>query len=395
MENQSLVKRIDRAAFASMFLYASAANALPICYVMIARDLGFSLTQAGLLGFITSFEQFFVMIFSCFVAARFGKIKVLKTALLIIGVGLLSFSFTSSYSTTIALMLLTGLGNALIEALITPLVEDLHPQDSGSRMNLLHAFWPIGVLVSVLLIGELLSRDVSWRLVFVGLAVAAFLVFFFYPSSRRVKLPTSRTDFSHMGEILSKRRFWFLGFALFFAGASEIAFAFWSASYIQIHFQTLPRAGALGAAIFALGMVTGRMGSAHLLKWLRLKQLIFGSALLALAGSLTFFLIDDLPTLYGFMFFMGLTIACYWPSIQSYAARVLPVDPTVLMIFLSCFGIPGASLSPLLMGIIGDRFGLRISFVVAPIFLLLLVLSMAVEGKVREKPRAEIHQQNG
>lgn len=385
MENPSLVKRIDRAAYASLFLYASAANALPICYVMISRDLGFSLTQAGLLGFITSIEQFFVMIFSCFVAARFGKIKVLKTALLIIGGGLFAFSFTSSYATTIALMLLIGLGNALIEALITPLVEDLHPQDSGSKMNLLHAFWPIGVLVSVLLIGELLSRGVSWRFMFVGLAGGAFLVFFFYPSSRRVKLPVSRTDFSHMGEILSKPRFWFLGLALFFAGAAEVGFAFWTASYIQIHFQTLPRAGALGAAIFALGMVTGRMGSAHLLKWIGLKHLIVVSALLALAGSLTFFWINDLPTLYVFMFFMGLTIACFWPSIQTYAARVMPVDPTVLMIFLSCFGIPGASLSPLLMGIIGDRYGLRSSFVVAPVFLLLLVLSMSIEGRIKDK----------
>ena len=389
MENQSLMKRVDRAAYASLFIYASAANALPICYVMISRDLGFSLTQAGLLGFITSFEQFFVMIFSCFVAARFGKIKVLKSALLIMGSGLLAFSATNSYATTIALMLFIGLGNALIEALITPLVEDLHPQDSGSRMNLLHAFWPIGVLFSVLLIGELLSRGISWRYMFAGLAAGAFLVFFFYPSSRRVKLPASRTDFSHMGEILSKPRFWFLGFALFFSGAAEVAFAFWSASYIQIHFQTLPRAGALGAAIFALGMVTGRMGSARLLRWIRLKHLILGSALLALAGSLTFFWIESLPVLYAFMFFMGLTIACYWPSIQTYAARVLPVDTTVLMVFLSCFGIPGASLSPLLMGIIGDRYGLRISFVIAPIALLLLVVSMGIEGIIKEKPAVQ------
>ena len=282
-------------------------------------------------------------------------------------------------------MLLIGLGYAFLEALLTPLVEDLHPKDTGSRMNLLHSFWPIGVFVSVLLVGELLSRGVSWRSVFVGLSIVAITVFFLYPSSKRIALPSSRTDFSHMGEILARPRFWFLGLALFFAGGAEVAFAFWSASYIQINFHTLPRAGALGAAIFALGMVTGRMGSARLLRRIGLKKLIYGSALLALAGSLTFFRIDKLPVLYGFMFYMGLTIACYWPSIQSYAARVLPVDATVLMIFLSCFGIPGASFSPLLMGIIGDRFGLRLSFIVAPVFLLLLVACMTIEGKLKEK----------
>jgi fucose permease len=379
--SKNTLARVDRSAYASMFLYASAANALPICLVMLSRELGFNLTQAGLLGFITSLEQFFVLILSSFLAARFGKIRILKTALLIVALGLFAFSFTRNYLSTVSLMLLIGIGYAFLEALLTPLVQDLHPGDAGSRMNLMHAFWPTGVFVSVLLVGELLSRGVSWRAVFAGLSVVALAVFFTYPSSRSVALPRSRTDFSHMGEILSCKRFWFLGAALFFAGGSEVAFAFWSASYIQLHFHTLPRAGALGAAIFALGMVTGRMASAGLLKRIGLKRLVLGTAILALAGSLTFFWIENLATLYAFMFFMGLTIACYWPSIQSYAAQVLPVDATVLMIFLSCFGIPGASLSPLLMGIIGDRYGLRISFIVAPIFLLFLVLCMSLEGR--------------
>jgi len=90
--------------------------------------------------------------------------------------------------------------------------------------------------------------------------------------------------------------------------------------------------------------------------------------------------------LYGFMFIMGITIACFWPSIQSYSARVLPVDPTILMVFLSCFGIPGASTAPLLMGILGDRFGLRFAFITAPVFLLFLLLSLFMEGTMKVKP---------
>jgi fucose permease len=65
-------------------------------------------------------------------------------------------------------------------------------------------------------------------------------------------------------------------------------------------------------------------------------------------------------------------------------AAVLPVDATVLMIFLSCFGIPGASLSPLFMGILGDRYGLKASFIVAPVFLLLLVVIMILEARIKD-----------
>ncbi len=390
MNRNKLVARVDRAAFASMFIYAAAANAFPVCLVKMSEELSFNLTQAGLLGFITSIEQFFVLIFSCFVAAKFGKIRVLRNSLLLLGVGLFLFSFSRTYYSTVALMLLIGLGYSFLEALLTPLVEDLHPKDSGSKMNMLHASWPIGITFSVLVIGELLSRGVSWRIIYTGLAVGSLVILFFYPASKKLALPRSRTDFSHMGEILSQPRFWFLGMALFFAGAAEFSFAFWSASYIQLHYGTLPRAGALGAAIFAVGMVVGRMGSARLVLLLGLKRLIFVSASLGFLISLTFFLINRLEVLYIFMFLMGLTIACFWPSIQSYSARVLPVDATILMIFLSCFGVPGTSTASLVMGILGDRYSLHTAFIVAPVSLILLVTFLWIEGKVRVRAVKEL-----
>ncbi|MBI9103016.1 MAG: MFS transporter [Spirochaetales bacterium] len=386
MTDQKVIDRIDRAAFASMFIYAAAANTFPVCLVKMSEELSFNLTQAGLLGFITSLEQLLVLFLSCFAAAKFGKIKILKTALLVLTGSLFLFSFSSTYLTTVALMLLIGLGYAFLEALLTPLVEDLHPKDSGSKMNLLHASWPVGVCFAVLIVGELLSRGVSWRYVFMGLAACTLIIFFFYPGAKKVNLPRSRTDFSHMGEILAQPRFWALGAGLFFAGAAEFSFAFWSASYIQIHYGTLPRAGGFGAAAFAFGMVAGRMASAKIIPKTGLKNLIIYSAVAGFMISLSFFFINGLILLYIFLFLMGLTIACFWPSIQSYSARVLPVDATILMIFLSCFGVPGTSTASLLMGILGDKFGLHIAFVVAPVSLILLILSLLIEGKMKVGP---------
>lgn len=384
--SKKTLNRLDYSANASMFVYAAAVNAFPICLVKMSEEFSFNLTQAGSLGFFSSLGQVVIFVMSCFAAARFGKIRVLKMALLIVAIGLFLFSFAQSYLAAVFVMLLIGIGNAFLEALLTPLVEDLHPEDSGSKMNLLHAFWPIGVGTSVLLVGELLSRGVSWRIIFASLTLLTLIVFFIYPSSRKVSLPPSRADFSHMGEILLQPRFWCSGICLFFAGAGEFAFAFWSASYIQIRFNAKPRAGALGAAIFALGMVCGRMLSARLVPLLGLKRMIIYSAIGGLFISSSFFLINSLIFLYVFMFFMGLTIACFWPSLQSYSARVLPVDPTVLMIFLSCFGIAGTSVCVLIMGIIGDNIGLHQAFLVAPLSLVLLLVFLLLEEKLKIKP---------
>ena len=184
-----------------------------------------------------------------------------------------------------------------------------------------------------------------------------------------------------MGEILSKKRFWLLGFALFFSGGAESAFAFWSASFIQVHFDTLPRAGALGAAAFAVGMVVGRLAISGLADKYGLKKLIFVTAAMGMILSPLFFIIESLSFLYLFLFIMGLMIASFWPSIQAYGGQVLDVDNTVLMIFLSCFGIPGYSSAPLLMGIIGDARGLQASFIVAPIYMLMVTVLMVLEGR--------------
>jgi len=383
--------RVYRAASASLFIYSASSIALPICLVRISDELGFNLTQGGSLGFVASIEQFFVLFASSFAAARFGKIRVLRSGLLILALGLALFTLSGSYTAAVFLMLFIGLGNALLEALLTPIVEDLFPNDDGSKMNLLHAFWPIGTCAAVLILGQLLSVNVNWRFLFLGLAAIVLLINFWYPSSRRITLPRSRADFSHMREILSLPRFWVFGFALAFSGGAEGAFTFWSASFIQIHYAQLPRAGAFGTAAFAVGMAIGRLSSSRVAGALGLKRLILASLALGLAVSCAFFSIASLAALYVFLLVMGLCIACLWPSIQSYAGAELDVDPTVLMIFLSCFGIPGFSSATLVMGIIGDARGLQASFIIAPVYLAAALSLMVFEKRgARRRPHRSI-----
>jgi len=385
MNDPRNVKRADTAAMANMFLYAASANLLPVALVQVSRDLSFNLTQGGLLGFVVSVEQFAVLLLSIFLAARFGKILLLRLGMIILAVGLSLITLSSTFVAALLLILFVGFGQGLLEALLTPIVEDLHPADGGKHMNLLHAFWPIGVSVSVVIVGELLSRDVSWRLLFRGLSVVILLASFLYPSRKKLILPKSRTDLSHIKDIFAMPGFWILGFALFFAGGAEGGIAFWTSSYIQIHFGALPRFGAFGAASFAVGMAVGRLLVSRIAAHFSLKSILITSALIAAVLSGGFLLIPSLWFLLGFLFVMGLFIACFWPSIQSFAAIALPVDPTVVMIFLSCFGIPGYSSATLIMGFLGDRFGLQPGFLLIPIYCLGLVTMLLISGWVLPK----------
>lgn len=383
MNDPKIIKRTDHAAMASMFFFASSATLIPISLVKITRDLSISLTQVGILNFITSIESFLALLFSCYITARFGKIKVIRFGFSLVALGFGLVSLSQNFWHILIVFIFIGFGAGIMEAILTPMVQDLHPNDQGKKMNLIHGFWPIGVFASLLLVGELLSRGISWRYIFPCLGLFIASLNFLYPPSKRLDLPKSRADFTHAGEILSKPRFWFLGMSLFFSGGAEGGFAYWTASYIQIHFNTLPRAGGIGAACFAVGMVIGRFSTSKLAYRIKLKKILISFTICSFFLSLLFFLIQpNLYFLFGFMIAMGFTIACLWPSIQSYSSSVLNVDPTMLMIFIACFGAFGYSSATLFMGIIGDHWGLQSSFIIAPIYLALLIILLIFEGKV-------------
>ena len=84
----------------------------------------------------------------------------------------------------------------------------------------------------------------------------------------------------------------------------------------------------------------------------------------------------------------GLTVACFWPSLQSYAADRMRVDATSLFILLSCAGIPGFGCMAWLMGWVGERAGLARSFMLMPPAFLLLAAVLLAERRTRAPPDA-------
>lgn len=388
--NNYTKKTFNAAAF-NFLVYAISSISISICLADIKKELNFTLTQAGSFGFICSIEQTLILLFSPIPAARFGKIKVLKTALMILTAGLLSFAFVSNYTSALLSMMCMGLGTALIEALLTPIVGDLYPKEVTAKMNTMHAFWPLGICGGLVLFGYLLSAGVNWRFIYLGISAVAFFNIWIYPSSNKVNLPKSSGSISSIKKIFSMPAFWFFGAALFFTGGAEGAFAFWSATFIQLNLKTSALGAGIVTAFFSLGMIAGRFSGAKILRIISVQNLVLLSSALASLIGISFFFVDSVYKLSVFLFLMGCSLACLWPTIQSYASVVLPVDSTALMIFLSCFGVPGYSASSFIMGIIGDKLGLFRAFAsVVPIFIILTPLLFLIACKIAGRPARNI-----
>lgn len=377
---------LDGAAAISFASYASTATVTPISLVLLARELSFSLAQGGAIEALRAVLILLTLLGSGWVAAHWGKAISLGWSSILAGAGLLVYAVAPGYAVVLLAVSMMGLGSGIVEALLNPLVQDLHPGDSGRYMNTLNAFFSVGVLITVLGGGELLTRGVSWRVIMIILGAVSIVTGVLFLALNRtaphVRTAGVRDVLGHKIAILRHRRFPVLAAMMFFGGGVEGGLTFWSASYIQLHFGLEPRFGGLGTAAFAAGMIAGRLGSGWLVPQRRLWHLIVGSAVLGIVAGVVAPLMTGLAALVAVLFVAGLSVACFWPSIQSYSVERIPLESTSLFILLSCGGIPGFGFVAWLMGMIGERAGLNAALYVIPVCMAILVVLALVERRM-------------
>lgn len=362
------MKRIDIAASAALFIYASSMVITPICLLAMAREFGFNYSGGGALGGMKSILILAALLFSGLLASKITKRISVAAGLIIIGMSLIGSGLAQRYTTVLLYMVFMGIGSGLIEALTNPLVHDAHPNESNKYLNYVNAFYSIGVVFTVLIIGLLLTRQIPWRSLFIASGICALLsALLFLPKDDSIIESGESIHWSRWLECIRQGNFWILAGAIFFGGGAEAAFTFWTASYIQVNFSTMADAAGVGTGLFALAMAlgrifTGRMTAGHA----KDRWLLLGASVLGLLTSLLVYRTPSLIMLYIMLFLSGLSVAPYWPTIQSVSTSYVRGDSTLLFILLSCFGIPGIGAVTWFMGYLGDLYGLRQALVVIP-----------------------------
>jgi len=402
-----ILGRYDYAAFLTFFAYAAGSVVVPVALVLLASDLGFSLetggmTAGGALHLGRTVAMVGTMLLSGFMAGHWGTRRSLGAAVFFMGLGMFLVGFAPIYGVLLLALLLAGCGEGVIEGLATPFIQDLHSDDEPGRyINFSHAFWSIGVVTTVLISGALLTLGVSWRVLMVGVAAMGFLAgALLLMRSRGGQVypdATERVHWSHVGghaaAIVRQPRFWIYYAAMFLGGGGEFCLTFWSASHIQLRYGTQAWSGGVGTALFAAGMVLGRTGWGVLIRQHQLKHLLLYSAL---AGTGICLLLPIASTLWlfcGLLFLAGVATAPFWPSTQSYATDRLPgADSTMLLILLSCAGVPGCGFFTYLMGVMGNRSGdLTTAFYLVPACYAVLAILIAIDWLILTPKKARTH----
>lgn len=363
--------RYDCAAFLTFFSYASATVAIPVALILLAADLGFPLEEGGMgaggaLHLGRSGAMMLAMALCGFAAGRWGTRRVLGMSVVFAGVGLLLCAFAPGYGILFLALLLAGTGEGVVEGLATPFVRDLHPDEPGRYITFTHAFWSVGVLVTVLASGALLAWGVSWRTILAGIAglavLAGALLLLRSRAGQRYPDAPDRTPWrliaGHALAVVRRRRFWIYFAAMVLAGGSEFVLTYWAASHIQIRYGLTAWGGGLGTAFFAGGMILGRTGWGSFIRQHRMRRLLLGSALGGAGVAVFLPFAGSVEVFFGLLFLCGVATAPFWPGVQGHAVeRLRGTDSTMLLILLSCAGIPGCGVFTYAAGVIGNHTG--------------------------------------
>ena len=126
-------------------------------------------------------------------------------------------------------MLVIGIGQGLVETVINPLAATLYPDDKTHKLNVLHAWWPGGIIIGGLLGLALGQMNLGWeiKLGIVIIPAAAFGIMLLgtrFPPSERVAAGISTSE---MFKELVRPFFvvWFL--SMFLTAAAELAPGQW------------------------------------------------------------------------------------------------------------------------------------------------------------------------
>lgn len=394
--NERGMRPLDWCNALGFVVYAGSAAITPIALLVLAREMQFTFTSGGALEAARSALIVVALLFSGFFAGRFGKAPSLAVSSLLLSLGLLLYCVAPSYGVVVLALVIAGCGGGIIEGLINPLVQDQHPDDSGRYLNIVNGFWSVGVLVTMLLVGEWLTWDGSWRVplaILAGIAgLAAFLYAVFAHQERQRETYPMHVVATQVWAIARSPLFWLFWLMMVLAGAAEGGLTFWTASFIQAEHGGSARVAGIATACFGTGMMLGRFAIGLLVRQHLLWHTMLGSTAAALLCTLVVPFVPWLSVLLLALFASGLGIACLWPSLQSYAAERLPLDSTNLFILLSCGGIPGYAGASWALGHMAERWGFSLALLTIPagmalLLLLLLALPLLLR-RSNERPKA-------
>ncbi|HEY6130923.1 MAG TPA: MFS transporter [Halioglobus sp.] len=231
----------------------------------------------------------------------------------------------------LASLLLTGLGWGAVEAASNPMVAALYPEEMTHRLNILHAWWPAGIVVGGLLGVAITGLGLPWKLNMLVLMLPALVLAWLvatstFPVTERVAAAISYGGM--LAELVRRPLFWVFWVCMFLTAAAELAPGQWvniSLSNI-VGMQGILLLVYVSALMFVMrhfaGPIVARISSVGLM---------IASCLAAGAGLYLLSLADTPALAFAAATVWGMGVCYLWPTMLAIVSERFPRGGAVAM----------------------------------------------------------------
>jgi fucose permease len=230
-----------------------------------------------------------------------------------------------------------GLGQGMVEAVINPLIATLYPDDKTHKLNVLHAWWPGGIIIGTLVGAGLAKAGIDWKtqLIVCLIPVAitgVLLVGTKFPPTERRAAGVSGSDMWKEG---LRPLYIVLLCCMLFTAASELAPGQWVQSMLTrlVGFQGILLLTYVSALMFVMRHFAGSL--AHRLSPIGLMWVscLFAAIGLYMLGSAT-----SPATGIVAATVWGVGVCYMWPTMLGITSERFPKGGAVLMGLMGCAG---------------------------------------------------------
>jgi MFS family permease len=228
-------------------------------------------------------------------------------------------------------LLLTGLGWGAVEAASNPMVAALYPEEKTHRLNILHAWWPAGIVVGGLLGVAITGMGLPWELNMLVLMLPALVLAWMvwssvFPVTERVAAGVSYGDM--FGELLRRPLFWVFWVCMFATAASELAPGQW----VNISLSNIVgMQGILLLVYVSALMFVMRHFAGPIVERISSVGLMFCSCVMAGIGLYMLSLADSPVPAFVAATVWGIGVCYLWPTMLAISSERFPKGGAVAM----------------------------------------------------------------
>jgi MFS family permease len=388
---------IDRMIVTSMFVH-------------IEKDWGISSTQSGMLVSGVYWSIVVLTLPASLLVDRWSRRKTIGIMAVIWSLATALSALTGNFAQLLMARIVIGAGEAGYSPGGTAMISGLFPQHKRAQMlGIWNASIPLGAAIGVGM-GGLIASTIGWRHAFGIVALPGLIVailFYFIKDYKTAPIVSENhqtyqkpTPKMILNEFIYKPSFLFASFGMAAVIFVITALMTWLPKFFLETNATIineKEAGFKASVVLLLAIVGAPLGGYLADKWRKKNvkaRLFFPTITTLLSAILLFVAINYTPGLTQYLVFLllGIMISAFAPAIAAVTQDVVQVGLRAVSYSIAVIvqNLLGASIAPVIIGFLIDKYDVVTAFQILPIMLIIAVILFYLASIYYEKDMQKV-----